>query len=224
MDFALVQRLAEGFRQMSADELSLRLADRGMLAPEAKQALTEVIATRPDGDSIRMRAAARTGSQRPSLGFWLGFLTFQFCAGLLVTAFNTWSYIQGSENATPQLLEIAAWHTYKWISWGNFVAVAVAGSLAVHAIYFGRTRKAVSRVIGCLWFISIGSVAIDAIATTVLFGGDFARSAYLTTENVRQLMFTAVISFLWSIYLFSSKRCQQRYPRIDAPAAQAKGA
>jgi hypothetical protein len=223
MDFALVHRLAEGFRQMPADELASRFAEKDVLAPEARQALFEVVAAHPKGDWIRERAAAQVRPNRPSSGIALGFLTFQLCAGILINTYNTWSYIDGWESGTPQLSGVAAWLTYKWIRWGICAVDIVAASVALHAIYFGRSRRAVFRVIGCLWFMPIGSSAIDALAVGTLFDWEFVRAAYLTKESVREFVITVIICFLWSLYLLRSKRCQQRYPRTEISVAQAKG-
>lgn len=214
MDRAIVQRLVEGFRQMPAEELARRYADRDTLEPEARQAIVEAVTTHPDCDAITRSAALRSNSERPSLGFWLGVLVFQFCAIAVLTTIATWILIEGYETAAPQPSGSNIWTAYRWISWANSVAVAIAAVLAVRSLLLGKSRQSVNRVICCLWFNSIGSLAIDVIADMVFFGTDATGQTYFTRESIRQQTLSIVISILWTGYLLNSKRCRQRYPRI----------
>src|SRR6185436_10478866 len=101
MDQEESRRFAEGYRQMRSEQLAALLAEQSTLTAEAKQALLDVIAARPDSADIHRQAMDDTrrqaerqaqkeaeekakgearrqiqrSSDRPCPGFWLWFLT-----------------------------------------------------------------------------------------------------------------------------------------------------
>lgn len=222
MDQGKIRRFAERYRQMRDERLAALLAAQGTLSDEAKRALLDVIAERPDAKSIEERARgevhrqAQLAADRPTLGFWLGFLTFGLGVAPLRLAFATYIQIRMAETQAPQLLEMGAWLTYKFLSAGLCMSVFVASGVAIHAIHAGKTRGHLWRVVAVLWYISLGVFAIDFALSGILFGFANTWAVFDDDAMMGQLFFGLFFTALWTAYLTLSKRCRRRYPNGSA--------
>lgn len=154
------------------------------------------------------------GGERPSLGFWLGFLTFGLCVAPFKTALEAYGQIRAAEQQAPALLEWVRWDIYKFIAAGLCISVLIAAILAIHAIHAGRMRRHLQRIVAALWFISLGVFVLDLLASGVLFG--FANTAQVFGDQgtLIQLFVGIFFTSLWTAYLLLSERCRDRYPRI----------
>jgi Protein of unknown function (DUF2569) len=226
MDQEKVDRFAEGYRQMRDEKLASLLVTSDSLTEEAKSALFDVIAERPgladiirQGEERAARAASTISSERPSLGFWLGFLTFGLCVAPIRTAVSAYGEIRAAEQQTPVILEWVTWQAYKVIATGLCISVLVAAIVAIHAIHAGRTRRHLQRIVAMLWYIALGAVALDFLAAGLLFG--FVNSALVFADPgfVGQILVGVFFTSLWTAYLLLSARCRDRYPRT-APDGQ----
>jgi len=153
------------------------------------------------------------GEGRPSLGFWLGLLTFGLCVAPFKTAFEAYGQIRAAEQQAPALLDWVRWDIYKLIATGLCISVLIAAILAIHAIHVGRTRRHLQRIVAALWFISLGVFVFDFLTAAVLFG--FANSAQVFEDQgtLIQLFVGIFFTSLWTAYLLLSERCRDRYPR-----------
>jgi hypothetical protein len=220
MDQEAVSRFAEGYRQMRDEKLASLLTTRDSLTEEAQQALLDAIAERPgladivrQGEERVARAASTLSSERPGLGFWLGFLTFGLCMAPIRAGFGTYTEISKAEQQSPMLMDWAPWQAYKYIVAGLCISVLLASILAIHAIHAGRTRSHLLRVVALLWYISLGTSVLELLVTMLLFG---IESAGLLLQNLGTMMQVLVAIFftsLWTAYLLLSERCRDRYPR-----------
>ena len=220
MDQEKVGRFAEGYRQMRDEKLASLLLTSDSLTEEAKKALFDVIAERPgltdiirQGEERVARAASSMPSERPSLGFWLGFLTFGLCTAPIRTAVQAYGQIRAAEQEAPALLEWVSWDIYKVTATGLCISVLAAAILAIHAIHAGRTRRHLQRVVAALWYINLGAFVIDFLVAGVLFG--FANAALVFEDGgtLVQLLVAIFLASLWTAYLLLSERCRDRYPR-----------
>lgn len=220
MDQEAVSRFAEGYRQMQDEKLASLLVTSDSLTEEARTALHAVIAERPgltdiisQGEERVARAATSKSDERPSLGFWLGFLTFGLCMAPIRTAIATYGEIQAAELEAPVIAEWVSWQAYKFIAAGLCVSVLIAAIIAIHAIHAGRTRRHVQRIVAVLWFINLGAFVIDFLIAGLLFG--FANAALVFEDGgtLVQLLVAIFFASLWTAYLLLSERCRNRYPR-----------
>lgn len=121
------------------------------------------------------------GDERPSLGFWLGFLTFGLCMSPIRTAAQTYGQIHLAEQQAPALAEMGSWLAYKAIATALCLSVLAAAIVAIHAIHAGRTHRHLQRIVAVLWFVSLGVFVIDFLAAGLLFG--FANAALVFEDG-----------------------------------------
>jgi hypothetical protein len=149
---------------------------------------------------------------RPTLGFWLGFLTVGLCLGSIRMALETFQQISLAQEQVPELLEMGAWQTYKVISAILCLVVFAAAILGVHAIHSGKTRGHLLRVVAVIWFMSLGSSVIDFLASGFLFGFAATAESFADQAIMIQVVISIVVACLWTAYLLRSDRCRLRYP------------
>lgn len=154
-----------------------------------------------------------TADERPSLGFWLGFLTFGLCTAPIRTAVDTYGQIRAAEQEAPALLEWVSWDIYKVTATGLCISVLVASIIAIHAIHAGRTRRHLQRIVAALWYINLGAFVIDFLVAGVLFGFANAALVFEDEGTLIQLLVAIFLAGLWTAYLLLSERCRDRYPR-----------
>lgn len=163
-------------------------------------------------NSEQIQPSAEGAAARPTLGFWLGFLTVGLCIGSIRTAVETFQQISLAQEQVPQLLEMGSWQAYKIFSAILCLAVFAAAILAIHAIHAGKTRDHLLRIIAALWFMSLGSSVIDYLASGFLFGFAATTEAIAEQEVVFQFFISIFVVSLWTAYLLRSDRCRLRYP------------
>ena len=238
MDQEERRRFAEGYRQMRNEQLAALLAEQSTLTEEAKQALLDVVAARPDSADIHRQAMDDTrrqaerqaqkeaaekakgearrqvqrSSDRPSPGFWLWFLTVTLGV-LALKCVYAYAMMRVSEAQLPELLEMEEWPTIKAISLGLSVSALIAAGIAIHAIHAGTTRGHLRRVIAVLWYISPGVLLINFAASGLLFGFENVWLSFGHMPTVIHLVIAVLIASLWTVYLMRSQRCRHRYPK-----------
>jgi hypothetical protein len=237
MDQDEIRRIAEGYRQMRDEQLAALLAEQSTLTDEARQALLDVVAERPDPAGIHRQAMDEIGRQaerqsqkgaegkareeakvqrssdRPDTGVWLWLLTGTLGALALWRVYD-YVMLRVTEVQLPQVLEMAEWPTAKAISLGASVSALIAAGIGIHAIHAGTTWGHLRRAIAALWYVLPGVLVIELAAAGVLLFGfeNFLRSlGHLST--VAQLVTTVFVASLWTAYLIRSQRCRRRYPR-----------
>ena len=138
MDREQLRRLADGYRQMRDEQLAALLAEQGSLTEEARQALLDVIAARPDPAGIHQRAMddvrskaerqarkeaetkakeeakIRRSSDRPALGPWLWLLTVTLGA-LALWPVRDYVMLRVQEAQLPELRDMPEWPAAKAI-------------------------------------------------------------------------------------------------------------
>ena len=163
-------------------------------------------------NSEQIQPSAEGAAARPTLGFWLGFLTVGLCLGSIRMAVETFQQISLAQEQVPQLLEMGAWQAYKIISAILCLVVFAAAILGVHAIYSGKTRGYLLRVVAVIWFMSLGSSVIDFLASGFLFGFAATAESLAEQEIAIQFIISIIVACLWTAYLLRSDRCRLRYP------------
>jgi hypothetical protein len=240
MDEEQLRRLAEGYRQMRDEQLAALLVEQSTLTDEARQALLDVIAARPDSagihrqatDEARREAERQTrkeaerkaketakeeakvqhSSDRAGFGPWLWLLTVTLGA-LALWRVYPYVMLRVSEAHVPELLEMEEWPTAKAIALGLSVRALIAAGIGIHAIHAGTTRGHLRRAIAVLWYISPGILAIDLAVSGLLFGFENFRRSLGHLPTVIHLVIALLIASLWTAYLMRSQRCRRRYPR-----------
>jgi Protein of unknown function (DUF2569) len=211
---------------MRDEKLASLLMTHDSLTEEAQKALLDVIAERPgladivrQGEERVARAASTISDERPSLGFWLGFLTFGLCMAPILMAFGTYTKIGKAEQQSPVLLEWPPWQAYKYIAAGLCISVLLAAVVAIRAIHAGRTRSHLLRVVAMLWYISLGTSVLEFLVAALLFGFENVVLLLQDARTMLQLLVAIFFPSLWTAYLLLSERCRGRYPR-GAPDRQ----
>ena len=236
MDQDEIQRLAEGYRQMRDEQLVALLVEQSMLTEEARKALLDVVAARPDPAGIHRQAMdeigrqaerqsqkgaermakeeakVRRSSDRPGPGVWLWLLTVTLGALALWRVYG-YVMLRVTEAQLPQVLEMAEWPAAKAIALGASVSALIAVGIGIHAIHAGTTWGHLRRAIAALWYLAPGVLAMELAVSGLLYGFEsFLRSlGHLPT--VAQLVITVLIALLGTAYLVRSQRCRRRYPQ-----------
>jgi hypothetical protein len=239
MDEEQLRRLAEGYRQMRDEQLAALLAEQGTLTDEARQALLDVIAARPDSAGIHRRAMAEARSKterqarkeaearakeeakvrrpgdRPDLGPWLWLLTVSLGALALWPVYD-YVMLRVSEAQLPELREMAEWPAVKAIFLGVSVSALIAAGIGIHALHAGTTHGHFRRAIGALWYILPGVLVVELALSGLLYGFENLRRSLGHMPTVLHLVIALLIASLWTVYLLRSERCRRRYPKRGA--------
>ena len=224
MDQLEVQRFATEYRQASAEKLAWLLTEKDTLVPEAQCALVDIIASHPAAASIKAQAATiveenrSAKSARPSLGFWLGCLTFYFSVTPIRLAAMTIAGFSNAEQKAPSLVEAANWQTYKWFNGALCIAVLLGAAIGVDGVLAGRNRTQLDRVLVALWFVSLSDYVLQ-LFTAAYFSPASAWAMIVSVPSAISLVIHLIVPSLWTAYLTTSDRCRQRYPRLSVTAA-----
>lgn len=237
--------LAEGYRQMRDEQLAALLAEQSTLVDEARQALLDVIATRPDPAGIhrqalddvrskteelarkeaeakaREEARVRRSSGRPGLGLWLWLLTLTLGALALWPVYD-YVMLQVWEARLPELREMAEWPAAKAIYLGASVSALIAAGIGIHALHAGTTRGHLRRAIGALWYVLPGVLVIELALSGLLYGFENFRRSLGHLPTVLHLVIALLIASVWTVYLLRSERCGRRYPGAEARQSVAR--
>jgi hypothetical protein len=210
-------------RKASDEELVSLLRHADSLVDELKQGTLDALAERPNADEIRRRgsdwSAPPPSSDRPSLGFWLGFLTFVLGTSPVKVGLFAISSLTNAERMAPRLSEMGAWHAYKMLTGTLWVLVLIAAIVGIRTIHVGRTRRHLHQLIAVIWFIWVGTTICDLVVTFLLFGYAAAAGALQNETILSALVTGIVIALLWTAYLTLSQRCQRRYPAVNRELA-----
>lgn len=240
MDQEQQRRFAQAYRQMRDEQLAALLAEQGTLTDEAKQALLETIAERPEATGIRhlaleaqqqverqaqeqaereiqrkirKDAEGQLASERPALGFWLGLLIVFLCVLALRRAAFTYAMITMMGVPYPQLVDRDTWLGYVLPSAAVTATVFIAAAIGIHAIYAGRMRSHLWRIVAMLWYVSFGSILVDLTVSALRHGLAAVWPVISAGSNVIYLVLLLAITAAWTGYLTRSERCLRRYPR-----------
>ena len=234
MDQEQLRRFAEVYRQMRDEQLAALLDEQSTLTDEARQALLDITAERPEVPGIRQRMIddARTqaeeqaqrdaneakrevplGGLRPTLGLWLGLLIVGLVVWPLWRAVAVYSGIQVIDANGPHPFGADAWLAFKVIAIAINVSALAAAGVAIHAIHAGRTRRYLRRVVAMLWYISVGALLIQYAVMRLLLAAFYEQQEWSATPMVVNIGIIVIISSLWTAYLLLSQRCRERYPK-----------
>jgi hypothetical protein len=243
MDEKQLRRLAEGYRQMRDEQLVALLAEQGSLTEEARQALLEVIAARPDPagihrqalDDVRSKAEmqarkeaeakakeeakARRSSDRPGLGPWLWLLTIALGALALWPVYG-YVMLRVQEAQLPELGEMPEWPAAKAIFLGASLSALIAAGIGIQALVAGTTHGHLRRAIGALWYVAPGVPVIELVLSALVFGFENFQRSLSHLPTVVQLVSAVLIASPWTAYLMRSQRCRRRYPRSGGSIAR----
>jgi hypothetical protein len=236
MDEEQRRRLAEGYRQMRDEQLAALLVEQSTLTDEARQALLDAIAARPDPagihrqalDEVRSKAerqarkeaeakakeaakVQRSGN-RPGLGPWLWLLTVNLAALALWPVYD-YAMLRLSEAQLPELREMPEWPVAKAIFLGVSVSALIAAGIGIRALHAGTTHGHLGRAIGALWYILPGVLVIELALSGMLYGFDNVRRSLSHLPTVLHLVIALLVASLWTVYLLRSERCRHRYPK-----------
>jgi hypothetical protein len=235
MDGKQLRRLADGYRQMRDEQLAALLAEQGSLTDEARQALLDAIAARPDSagihrqamDDIRGKAErqarkeaeakakaeakVRRSSDRPGLGPWLWLLTLTLGALALWPVYD-YLMLRVQEAQLPELREMPEWPAAKAIFLALSVIALIAAGVGIHALHAGTTRVHLRRAIGALWYVLVGVLVTEFVLLGLVYGFDTLRRSLGHPPTVLHLVAALLVASLWTVYLLRSERCRRRYP------------
>ena len=237
MDVEQRRLLAEGYRQMRDEQLAALLAEQDSLTEEARQALRDAIADRPDPASIHRRAMdeirgkaesqarkeaeakakeeakVRRTSGRPGLGPWLWLLTLALGALALWPVYD-YVMLRLQEFQLPELLrDMPEWPAVKAIYLGASVSALIAAGIGIHALHAGTTYGHLRRAIGALWYLALGVLAIESAFLALVYGFENVRRSFAHLPTLLHLVGVLLAASLWTVYLLRSERCRRRYPR-----------
>lgn len=245
MDEEQLRRLAEGYRQMRDEQLAALLAEQSSLTDEARQALLDAIAARPDSagihrqamDDVRSKAErqgrkeaetkakeeakVRQSSDRPGLGVWLWLLTVSLGALALWPVYD-YVMLRVWEARLPELREMAEWPAAKAIFLGLSVSALIIAGIGIHALHAGTNHGHLRRAIGALWYVLPGVLVIGLGLSGLLYGFENFRRSLGHVPTVLHLVIALLVASLWTVYLLRSERCRRRYPRTGAAQSVAR--
>jgi hypothetical protein len=233
MDQEQLQRFAEVYRQMRDEQLAALLDEQSTLTDEARQALLNVVAERPDIPVIRQRMLgeakaeadkqaerktketardAQLGGVRPTAGFWLGFLSITLFIWAVWRSFGLYTAIWIGETRLPHLFEPDAFLAFRLISIAVTATILAAAGVGIHAIHGGTTRRHLRRIVAMLWYVTVGAFLITYAALRLLLRPIDDRFAFSIIPFVSYFVIAVIVAALWTAYLLRSQRCRLRYP------------
>lgn len=234
MDQAQLERFAEIYRQMRDEQLATLLDEQSTLTEEAKQALLDVVAERPEVTRIRLQAMdeaqaqvekqakqeaseakadAQFGGVRPAPGFWLRFLTVTLFGWAIWRSISAYTAIWIAETQAPHLFDADAFLAFRIMTIAIVTTILTAAGIAIHAVHAGKTRRHLWRIVAMLWYVMVGAFLIHSAALIMLMRPIDDRLRFSTAPFVGFLVVALIVSSLWTAYLLRSRRCRLRYPR-----------
>jgi hypothetical protein len=221
---------------MRDEQLAALLAEQASLTEEARQALLEAIAARPDSagvhrlalDDVRSKAEmqARKGaaakakeeakvrrcSDRAGLGPWLWLLTLVLGA-LALWPVHDYVMLRVQEAQVPELGEMPEWPAAKAILLGVSLSALIAAGIGIQALLAGTTHGHLRRAMGALWYVAPGVLVIELILSALVLGFENFQRSLSHPPTIVQFVAMVLIASLWTAYLMRSQRCRRRYPR-----------
>lgn len=153
--------------------------------------------------------ARRLGKNKApdAIGGWLALLIVGLILmGPLTGATRMANDIGAAESQYPQLLTIAKWGEYKMWSWGVLIATCVVTIYAGYLLATSRNISAVRFAIAALWAGPASGLVVGLVLPAALFG-----RADVDNEFWSGMIASAIVAFIWTLYLTSSTRVKARY-------------
>jgi len=234
MDQEQLRHFAEIYRQMRDEQLAALLDEQSTLTDEAQQALLDVVAERPGVPAIRRQVMdeariladkqtkreakeakedAQFGGVRPTLGFWLGFLTVTLFFWAVWMCISTYQAIWIAETQLRHLFDPDAFLAFRLISIATTTTILAAAGVAIHAIHVGKTWRHLRHSVAMLWYVTVGAFLISHAALRLLLRPVDDRFAFHAAPFLAHLVIATIVASLWTAYLLLSQRCRLRYPK-----------
>lgn len=146
------------------------------------------------------------------VGGWLALLVVSLLAGgPMLGAAKLYEAFVVAERASPDLVFLPAWATYKTLSWVTFGLVAALGVYGGISLGRGKRWAAVRRARYVLWLVGPVTVLVMNVLLPAIAFGHFT----VGTAVVGPLLVSCAVAGLWTAYLAKSRRVRNTYGPPD---------
>jgi hypothetical protein len=163
-----------------------------------------------------MQAKQKT-KKLEGFGGWLILLSLSLTLlGPIKRALGLKTEITNIQLEAPAMAALAAWSDYKMVAWSIVLGTCALSIVAGIRLWASTSRGVPGMAIVALWVA--GPLASLSLIAAGSWFFNLRPSALLATGAGIELLYSAVASVAWTLYLFFSKRVQNTYrgPRAAA--------